>query len=186
MSMAGVFIVGGISSFWPRHRTLPSAPLQSPTAGPHLWAPRRRPLQHARRRPPHPRPIAQPKSNDSVDSIQLTSIPNEHHFNYIFEGSAATPTEKLLDRTNIHIRVHVLTGEGKVSNVGVTNTEGHYHVEVPVDAPYNDSIDFIVEAESSEFQRTAMVGRRITTPGDDQVIINATLPLTPATNDAVQ
>ena len=109
--------------------------------------------------------------------MKLNHDPHLHRYVYIFEGTATFQGSPV---ARASVLVRVLTEEGTVSKGTLTDDQGNYRLEVAINAPDNDPVDYVMEAYSPESQKVVMVGRRITTQEEARVTIGGTLALLPS------
>ena len=100
--------------------------------------------------------------------MNLHPLGDKQKYVYTFEGIATYDDQRC---PNASILVRLSTADETRTVGGVTNADGTYSIQVPINAAVNDPIDWVVEGFTPDFQKVEMTGRRIVAKEDDPVTL---------------
>ena len=119
-----------------------------------------------------PRPLM--KTKPMSDSMMFHTMPFVHHFNYIFEGKATFHHEPCAMAS---VLVRLISGEQTAAKGAVTESDGSYRIEIPIEAEGHASVDWTIEAFTADFDKVELSGRKIVQREEEEtqapIIVNA-------------
>jgi hypothetical protein len=115
-----------------------------------------------------------PSSMTSPESNKKTTW---HHCTYIFEGKA-TDQGKPCAKASVFARVDAPQGE--IFNGTVSEPDGSFAIEIPVEAIDNKPVHFFIEASAPNLKRVEMSGQNVVAPDNESVTIVSSLALQPS------
>jgi hypothetical protein len=92
------------------------------------------------------------------NSMMFHTDPRLHRYNYIFEGKASFHGQPC---PNASVLVRLESGDLSAAQGAVTDADGSYRVEVPIDAADQAPVDWTMDAYTPDFNKVELSGRRI-------------------------
>jgi hypothetical protein len=104
------------------------------------------------------KPVRAHPAKPIPDSMMFGTDPHLHRFNYIFEGIATFHNQPC---AHASVLVRLISGEQTAAKGTVTEADGSYHIEVPIDAADQSPVDWTMNAYTADFDKVELSGRRI-------------------------